>query len=226
MTNINHIIMVVIVFIIIFWLFEQMNQKYYTPTNETFIAKNEYMPQLQDFIIPPTNRCPVRDTEVQTRRYINKYPLGNGGTGYCPRPVKTIKQFNKDFFKFRDYIENNSSMHVDTVDKIADMYLDGDLGHARNYPQNTTIKDVFDNLTCGPHLYDRSCVRMPRFDNTMNDGFNFSFLTGMYNTRDKWNYPHDNEMNTGKLEKTLSASDPEDIRQMPYYHVKSTKFGN
>ena len=223
MITISHILLAVVVFIIIFWLFEQMNQKYITASTENFIAKRKYVPQMQDFTIPATGDCPIDQSDDETKYYINKYLMGNG-TGYCPRPVKSIKQFNKDFFKFRDYIENNSSMHPDPVDKINEMYLNGDLGQAKNYPAGTTIKDIFDKLTCGPNLYDRSCVRIPKFDNTMNDGFNFSFLTGMHNTRDTWEYPGDNEMNTGQLEHNLSATDPESLKQMPYIHKKSNKF--
>jgi len=225
MITISHIILAVFVFIIIFWLFEQMNQKYFNNYNEAFIQKTKYTPAIQNFIIPETNEYSEMNKlqlniDSDGENYLQHLFL-KGSPAYCPKPVKSIKQFNKDFFKFRDYIENNSSMHVDPVDKINAMRLDGTLDKVNN---GMKIKDIYDNLTGGINLYDKPGVRIPKFDNTMNDGFNFNFQTGLHNTRDEWEYPNDKEMNTGRLEYNLFASDPEDLRQMPYIHKKANQF--
>jgi len=99
-------------------------------------------------------------------------------------------------------------MTLDSVDKIANMYLNGDLGEARRN-SGMKIRDIYDKLTCGPQLYERKCARIPQFDNTMHDGYDASFVNGMHMTRDNWLYDNENILNGGQIEKNLYASDPE-----------------
>ena len=224
MTSLNHILLAVLVIIIIFWLFESMNTKYnegfnnyqdFSPYHEKF--RDPYLPEVQEFTIPTKPACPVNSVDEKAKYYVERYLLGSADI--CPKPTQSIKQFNKDFFKFRDtYTNENSSIRLDPVDKVVNMYLAGDLGEARGY-KNKTIKDVFDDITqCGPPLYANGCVRIPKFDNTMNDGYNFKHLTGMHNVRDDWEYKGDREMNSGILDPTLRSNDPSEIKQMASFN--------
>lgn len=224
MISLNHILLAVLVIIIIFWLFENMNNKYkegfnnyqnYAPYREKF--RDPYLPVVQEFTIPTKPACPARSIDERSKYYVDRYLLGSADI--CPKEKQTVKQFNKDFFKFRDtYTNENSSIRLDPVDNIVNMYLSGDLGEAKNH-KNKSIKEVFDELTkTGPNLYKNDCVRLPQFDNTMNDGYNFKHLTGMHNVRDDWNYKNDREMNSGILEPTLKSIDPSEIKQMPSFN--------
>jgi hypothetical protein len=225
MININYILLLLIVAIVIFWIFESIsnhsenfndsdqNKNAVYDTNSEFFVRNPIVPKLKT--IPNSGNCPIRENDVQTDYYITKNLLGASPTN-CDNNVKTAKEFNKDFFKFRDYTFNNSSMTLDSVDKITNMYLDGNLGEARRHDMK--IRDIYDQLTCGPKLYDRQCVRLPYFDNTMHDGYNYSFLNGMHNTRDNWMYKNEKDINGGVMENNLHAFDPEDIQHLPAFN--------
>nr|QBK88932.1 MAG: hypothetical protein LCMiAC02_00250 [Mimivirus LCMiAC02] len=101
---------------------------------------------------------------------LNTYPLSGeqplhdmGDNNYyisesygCKRPVKSVKQFHDEFFKFRDYHTNeNSSMRYDPVDKIVNMQLDGDLSKNDAKYKSMKIKDIYDNLTAGTNRYSK-----------------------------------------------------------------------
>lgn len=218
MITIKHILLFILVFILIIWFFESLNQKYKQETFEynkyPHIVESPAVPKLETIPTGTLNSCPLKENDLKTKYYINRFLMGDGAQ-ICPKAVKSAKEFNKDFFKFRDYTYNNSSMTLDPVDKVTNLYLEGYLGDAREYP-GMKIRDVFDYLT-GPctKLYEKSCVRVPNFDNTMHDGYNSSFVTGMYNTRDTWQYPNEKEINGGPLEKNFYAHDPEDTKFFP-----------
>jgi hypothetical protein len=165
--------------------------------------------------VPHTEECPIDQNLVDTDYYITKYLMGNDNE-ICELPIKPTKQFNKEFFDFRDkYTYENSSMRQDSVDKVLDLYLEGDMGQARRYP-NMKIKDLYDLTTCGQNLYDRDCVRIPYFDNVNFNGYNLSFgPTGLHNTRDTWAYKDEKIMNGGAISKDLYPHDLEANRHMP-----------
>jgi len=216
MITIKHILLFILVFILVIWFFESLNQKYKAESFEEYphIVESPIVPELKTIPTGALNSCPLKENDLKTKYYINRFLMGDGAQ-ICPRPVQTAKDFHKDFYKFRDYTYNNSSMTLDPVDKITNLYLEGYLGEAREYP-GMKIRDVFDYLT-GPctKLYDKPCVRVPNFDNTMHNGYNSSFVTGMYNTRDTWQYPNEKEINGGQLEKNFYAHDPEDVKHFP-----------
>ena len=58
----------------------------------------------------------------------------------CYKPIKTRKQFNTEYFKFRDKIHDSSSTRVDPVDKILEM-------QSSDKYKNMKIKDIYDELT-------------------------------------------------------------------------------
>lgn len=117
----------------------------------------------------------------------------------CPHgePPQTIKGFHKDFFNFRDKTHINSQQHLDPVDKVRQLYLEGNTSLARGH-QGIKIKDLFDSTTCGPNLYDRQCVRLPDFKHMNHDGYYVNHGSpGMYMTRDNWTYNEERVMNGG-----------------------------
>jgi len=211
-----------LLFIVIIILFLQIVYQNVSPKKESFDHKtiqeskdNEiYFPlpkyhkrkvrtQFNDGVIKCDKTCKLRDIDNDTDEYINKNLLNNGGA-MCPESKTTgekINEFHKDFFNFRDKTCNNSSMMYDSVDKVADLYMSGDITTNRNTP-NMKIKDLFDYTTQGPNLYTKPCVRVPHFDNINFDGYTFDLgttTTNMLNTADKWAYKPDYLMNDGKF---------------------------
>lgn len=184
----------------------------------TFTEDPRYDPSAK--IIPPINKCPVQELDEATELYEDNLLRGNQWNKCTMKPAESTKNFHKDFFHFRDTTYGNSSMHPDTVDKVAMMYLSGDLGQAREYP-NVKIQDIFDNATkCGPNLYERKCVRLPFFDNINNDGYNINNgTTGMLLTRNNWNYPDELVNNGGQMVLSqgehITADDPEYNKFLP-----------
>lgn len=219
--KINDILLLLIAGIILLWLFNSISE---TPV-EKFVGDNELNVKntsniginTKETINQAQNQnisiCPLDENDFQTKHYIAKNLLTVNPVR-CSKPTQTNDEFNKDFFKFRNYTFQNSSMTLDSVDKIANMYLDGDLGQANTF-SGMKIRDIYDKLTCGEDLYQRKCVRVPKLDNTMNDGYNFSFLTGMHNTRDEWSYDDDRVINGGKIVDGLYANDEDAMSEMP-----------
>lgn len=223
MITIKHILLVVLVFILIIWFFENMNNLYKSenfkdnepsPEMAEHIVESPVVPELKT--IPTINCCPLKENDLKSKYYITKFLMGNGAE-ICPKPVKSAKEFNKDFFNFRDTFTNeNTSQRLDSVDKIINLNLQGYLGEAREFP-NMKISDVYDNLTCpGSKLYEKKCVRIPYFDNTMHKGYDYSFVKGMHNTRDNWQYPNEKSINGGPLEKNFYGYDPNEPNEFPY----------
>jgi hypothetical protein len=223
MITFNNIILTTIVILITITLFLSLKKSH--PTSEMMNSENRTLPHFRENRIHPnfkynttqckeTKRdCPVAKNDLKTDYYIDKFLMGDRKE-ICPLPPISNKEFNNNFFKFRDYTYDNSSMTMDSVDKVANLQLDGFIGEARRYP-NTKIRDIFDNLTCGPNLYLKQCVRVPKFDNTMQDGYNYNFVTGMENTRDNWKYPDESVMNGGNFMGKIHGRDPEEIKQFP-----------
>jgi hypothetical protein len=156
------------------------------------------------------NSCPIDRNDHYTKKYVTKYLFDSGIT--CdknPKPPKTVKQFHKDFFSFRDKTYGNSSMREDPVDKIQRLYLDGNNDIARRYP-NMRIKDLYDEITAGPKLYERQCVRLPNFDNVNPEGYYMSAGSpALTLTRSNWTYPNEKIINGGSIDGKYCANDPE-----------------
>jgi len=208
MGNISLILLVFFVTIIIFWIFENINEK--------FIDIKEMenpIPKLKS--IPKSNKPKLREEDLQTQYYNNRKIMEHEGDGVrvkkiCPRKTQTNNEFNKDFFAFRDKVYHSSSMFYDSVDKMNEMIL-----NEGSDQKNMKIKDIYDNLTKNINLYSDKCTRVPYFDNTMHDNFNYDFISGMHNTQDDWMYNCENEMNGGALENNFYGNDPNALVQMP-----------
>lgn len=159
-------------------------------------------------------KCPVSKTDDEFTEYLTQFLLGQRPE--CDVPAKPTKKFNDDFFRFRDLTHNNSSQRYDSVDKIQQMYLQGNLDETKRYP-NMKIKDIFDDTTKGPAKYTRPCVRLPQFDNVNNDGYYMSFgAHPMHLTRDNWTYPDEKTMNGAKMSNGLYGNDLSIGNNMPY----------
>lgn len=215
----KNLLLVILVILIIVVLFETMkhNPSENFNNNEINLKQpntrpiyNKKSDQLPT--IPTINACRLRENELKTDYYIDKFLVNNPER--CPLPQQTIKEFNRDFFKFRDYTHNNSSIALDSVDKITNMILDGELSQAKNN-QNKKIKDIFDDLTVNNNLYTKKCVRIPYFDNALSDGDNTNFITGMYNTRDNWMYENESQLNGAQVANNLYPHDTADTHQFP-----------
>ena len=109
---------------------------------------------------PIVEDCPVKKNELQ----IFKYTKNNIIARSDPQGPKCRKDFNDDFFSFRDKVWGNSSMTLDPVDKINALYLSDNYDEVRGYPNGFRIKDFYDSLTEGGIFSKRSCVRVPDFD--------------------------------------------------------------
>lgn len=161
--------------------------------------------------------CPIRKADYDTFDYVSKTLLGN--KPQCPKKPKSIRQFHDEFFKFRDYTNDNSSMRVDAVDKVQDLYLSGNLDKARNHP-NLKIKDLFDHITCGPNLYERTCVRTQKFDNINHEGYRMNYGSpGTHMTRDHWVYNDEKILNGGPVSESLYPNDLEANPHLPVFKM-------
>lgn len=218
--NLSHILLWILVFIVIVWFFESMQQSQREKFEQEqypirgHIGETPVVPE-----IPTIKRrkpaCDIiRENDLKTDYYIEKTLSGNDYER-CPEETKSIKQFNKDFFKFRDFTMDNSSIRLDAVDKVINLQLSGSLSQARN-TSGKKIKDIYDEVTrCGPNLYEKTCVRVPQFDNTMHDGYVPNNITGMHNVRDQWQYQNENSLNGGEVAKNLYGYDPNYLGQFP-----------
>jgi hypothetical protein len=155
--------------------------------------------------------------EEASLEYITKLLTGpevSQGAGPI-KPAKSRKQFNDDFFGFRDTTNNNTSIRYDAVDKIQQLYLEGNTSDVRGH-KSMKIKDLYDDLTKGPNLYLRQCVRLPEYDNLGDDGYTTS--PGLHPTSASmggWNYPNEKSINGGAIVPGLHGSDPYANFNMP-----------
>jgi hypothetical protein len=225
--NLSHILLWVLVFIVIVWFFESIQQSYMEQFEEEKEKEKEKIyPQRPHIGVSPVvpelrtikKRQPacdlIRENDLKTNYYIEK-TLNGKDFERCPQPTKAIKKFNKDFFKFRDFTMDNTSIRLDAVDKVINLQLSGNLSQARNI-SGKRIRDIYDETTmCGPNLNQKTCVRVPQFDNTMHDGYVPNNVTGMHNVRDHWQYPSESSMNGGKLAKNLYGNDLSFTGQFP-----------
>jgi hypothetical protein len=162
-----------------------------------------------------TPDCPLEQNNQDTMDYLQKHLLGTSET--CLLKPQTAKQFNKDFFSFRDKTENNSSMRFDSVDFMNQLYLEGNTDTARRYP-NMKIQDLYDEATKnGPNFYTRSCVRLPKFDDINPENLTYEYGNpALHMVRDDWKYSNEKVMNGGEIMKGIVGRDPMEGNEKPY----------
>ena len=184
-----------------------------------------------------TTGCPVIQNELDNKVYLDKFLLNEYEK--CPDTIaatiqpknrESADEFHKNFFNFRDKTLNSSSFRVDPVDKITQLYLQGNISGARRYP-GMKISDLFDSITAGPKLYERQCVRLPhtqsdgsqtsrlrqrKFDNVNYDGYYMNYGSpGLSLTRDEWTYDKEKIMNGGEIVDNLYPNDLEYNNKLP-----------
>jgi hypothetical protein len=168
------------------------------------------------YVDPRKDLCNMelsKNNDIDKNTYLTKLMVGQRDEYVAP--VKSIKQFNKEFFDFRNMTETNTSIKEDAVDRIHQLYLQGNLSEARNRP-GMKIKDIYDESVNGPNLYEKRCVRLPQFDNINYDGYQMSYgQHPMHLTRDKWTYPKEKIMNGGAIKPYLYGYDLEANSYMP-----------
>jgi hypothetical protein len=153
-------------------------------------------------IIMPPKKCIVK----QKSNFIPKPQIVDGHNEECPKDAITIKQFNKDFFNFRDKTTNNSSLIYDPVDKINDMFIDGTIWTPKVGEDVKPIADIFDDLTKNVNI-NSDCTRIPTFESVMYDGYEPEQLTGLYSSGNEWIYKNESDMNGGQLDTKLYPHD-------------------
>jgi len=164
----------------------------------------------------PGKECPVENIEKQGYDYVNKYLIGSDGHCGQFNKVPPRKDYYRQWLSFRDRTNMNSHQE-DVVDKIQQLYLDGNWSRAGKY-KGMEIKHMYDRATQGPSLYDRTCVRLPHIDNINHDGYYMSKNgVGMNLKRNDWTYENEKIINGGKINKYLTAYDPENNIHHPVF---------
>ena len=201
MLGTRNIILALLVVFIVIYLFEGLTDKLNESFNQNNIEydspKSHIGPIFEE--IPSTNYVPLKEPQISTEYEVMR-DLSESDIQRCPLPRQSIKQFNKDFFNFRDKTEYSTSFNVDPVDRIQTLDIKPDMA----------IKDYYDELVqADTDLYPNKTTRYPYFDNVMHDGYDASHVSGLHNVRDMWIYSNENIMNGGQVAKGLTPFNPE-----------------
>lgn len=142
--SLNNILLVIIVIILIAWILFNMSN---INNNKGGPVTTVIYPNNNLSTIPIYGRNNDRRGDIKKKNNTDKISLLKPYQKENVRPftnVKPIKQFNKEFFDFRDKFTNeNSSMRPDTVDKIIDYRLNE--GTSDSF-KGKKIKDIYDEL--------------------------------------------------------------------------------
>jgi hypothetical protein len=115
------------------------------------------------------------------------------------------------------------SHQSDPVDKINQLYLEENSWTARGQ-QGKKIKDMFDNLTKGPHLYDRKCVRVPDFDSMTKLGyFDYNGSQALSLKDGVKDHGDEHPMNAGPFYNSIVGHDKTSSENMPLERLYGVK---
>lgn len=206
----KHVILILIVFGLIIWFIinikstEQFKTQEQPPVTCLPLERRKNLANITNIanLVNPENIANIdkyRNKKFKLKKYRDKEP--------CPRPVQSIKDFHKDFFNFRDYTNENTSIVMDPVDRINKVMLEDDL-------HNVKIKDVFDKITESTDLYQQPRTRVHQFDNILYDNYDTSVVSGMQNVRKEWKYSGEST-NNGKIVEHEDPYDPSDTKNFP-----------
>lgn len=140
--------------------------------------------------------------------------LGKHVVPKCPSDeVESVCMANKRHFEFRDRVWQDSHQE-DAVDRIHRLYLEGNGSVARGN-RGKLIGELFDEITAGTPLYERTCVRTPDFADGLsvkNEGYyGASGKSGAILNGQMSNYHDDHLMNGMMYGYDASASN-----QLPF----------
>lgn len=195
--NLGKVFLILFIVFVIFFLLG-----YYKPKNKEKLTNTRVMSP-HDSIL---KACPYKDDD---------FSVSPGYTPVTPtdkynntNPKINVKSFNNDFFQFRDFTEQNSSMRYDSVDKIQDMTLNGEL--EKMNLGGSKIRDIYDALASNDvNLYKKPCVRLPFFDDINPDGYSYQPGTpGMHLVPDDWKYKNEKVINGGNFMTNIVGNDP------------------
>ncbi len=198
--------LVIIVILIIIVCFTAKKEHYHN----TEIVEQDFGDYVEDHNDNPKGCLDNRPCAYEAQR---------GHVESCPKGAKSVKEFHKDFFNFRDKTTNNTSMVLDSVDKINDMQLNGSMW---NMTDGAKISDIYDNLTKYPKPQERY-TRIPTFTDTIQDNYTTDQFIGLYGQGNEWTYPRENENNGGEVDTNLFASDTAFSGFMPLSVFPPTK---
>ena len=159
-----------------------------------------------------TDACKIAHTEKALDDYVWGSLLGSHRI--CP-DVKTVKtdadKAMDEHLRLRD-VTYQSSCQQDTVDRVNMLYLANNSDIARGY-NGTRIRDLFDQMTKGETIYNRSCVRAPRlpkYDTHVESGYYGTNGPHNYSLKRKDNeYSIEHSLNGGAIEPGMYGNDPE-----------------
>jgi hypothetical protein len=117
----------------------------------------------------PSKSCPVTSNDKQVEIYTFGKLLGSDRLSNCASPNESSDSALDNHINFRNGVYQDSHLE-DTVDRVSRLYLEGSSSVARGH-RGKAIGDMFDDLTKGPTLYDRTCLRVPDFDSKLNSNF-------------------------------------------------------
>ena len=145
---------------------------------------------------------------MEVGEYINDLTLDS--QRYCgleKKPNKSVSRQRQDFLSFRGQNWENSHQN-DLAFRVCTMYTDGNT-EICDKAKNKTIKQVYDDVTREPTIYDKQCLRVPKYDHLLRNGYHTNeAATGAYITDDRWVYSNDKVMNGGQFDTNLFAHDP------------------
>lgn len=156
------------------------------------------------------NKLPCNDED--SLEYMKGVLTSKHNHTSIPKAVQTRKEFNNDFFSFREATCENSSIKYDAVDKVQQLYLDGNMNLERGQQKPVKIKDLFDNITSSSGNNIRNSVKLPEFNNLESNSYTTSRTSP---SQGGWKYPNEKISNGGQIIPGLSASDPFRMYNMP-----------
>lgn len=179
--------------------------------NKKEAAREEFRTGCRDPVVPS---CKIKETDDSLNDYIWGSLLGKHRVPICDMSPKEADQAMNDHLRVRD-ITWQESTQQDTVDRINMLYLQGNGDVAKGYGC-TKIRDLYDQATKGPTLYDRTCARMPKFDSHVEaEYYDVNGPQNLYLNGKEANYSPEHSANGGPLDKGLYGNDPYVTQYMP-----------
>lgn len=166
-----------------------------------------------------SSKCPIQEMDFENDRYIKDFVLGGkfncGATSEEPHNFtrQEISEYQNKVFGFNDNVNKSSSAGVDVVDKLNEIYTDGNNELVGNTGKK--ISEVFDRLTQTEVDKRKKCVNPdclipPQIETEYKTG---SYLgnanVGKVYTKYNWRYEDDNVNTGGKFYDEIEASDSE-----------------
>ena len=187
---------------------------------------NAHTRQMEEYLEPTidTNGCPISKQDKINENYRWNMLLGSHRTPKCCNKPE-IEGQRKAFDSFIDQRDNilQDSHQSDPVDKINQLYLEGNSSYARGH-KGKKIKDMFDNITKGPHLYDRKCVRVPDFDSMTKLGYyDYNGSNAMSLKDGIKDHGDEHPMNGGLLNNGIIGHDKTSSEHMPLERLYGVK---